>query len=557
MFHIDISIGLNIEQRMASTCLICTSTFSEHQKRPVECPYCKTQICYPCAQKCALTWASNPKCANCMKSFTQETIETLFPKSFRRGPLRQQAIQNLLEQEISLLPQTIQKIAREKARQEWTGYFDRMKALANFIMNRPMEADLERIYEQLRLLQQKMRDLQIEAPNTVAKERVVQHRSVKCSKEECRGFIPLSGPGHSTCAVCTSKLCTSCYTLFSNQDLWSTHKNTGCDAQLVASVKLIQDSCVPCPKCGTSIQKTDGCNQMWCTVPNCNTAFDYKTGRIINGPIHNPHYHEFLRNNGDAIGQIVGANVDCNGPNRYIFLSATFQRLYQMYSLDLYKPNGAANLQYDLMNEWCRELPHAHEVYTHVVNDPNATAGYTPDSYEHLRRDYLNNNITKKHWASSLSHKETIRHKKQRLRFLYDMFLRASTDLFQRFIHQSGALLETHGIEVTGTSMPRHRVYGPPNFIRHPGARPEPDIVRYNGNVKVLPCEIGIPVLEEFNKSMEALRVYLIRELLNILRDYSDTYVSALEWNAQQTLSFSKHLVSELERKYVTKTNDN
>ena len=59
------------------------------------------------------------------------------------------------------------------------------------------------------------------------------------------------------------------------------------------------------------------CSQMFCTA--CNTVFDWKTGKITaGGPVHNPHYFEWVQKNGGAVRQL--GDIPCGGlPYLYRF----------------------------------------------------------------------------------------------------------------------------------------------------------------------------------------------------------------------------------------------
>lgn len=105
---------------------------------------------------------------------------------------------------------------------------------------------------------------------------------MKCQVNECKGFLSQA----YKCGLCSKFTCSHCY--------MPKEENHECNPDNVASTKMIKEETRPCPKCSTRIYKIDGCDQMWCT--DCRTAFSWKTGAIVNGNIHNPHYYEYLRN---------------------------------------------------------------------------------------------------------------------------------------------------------------------------------------------------------------------------------------------------------------------
>jgi hypothetical protein len=118
----------------------------------------------------------------------------------------------------------------------------------------------------------------------------------KCPTEECKGFMNEDW----FCGMCDKYFCEKC-----NEKITEDHK---CDPEAVKTMELINKDTKPCPKCGTMIHKLSGCPQMWC--PECHTAFDWRTGHVETGRIHNPHYMEFKR------GRISGrehADIPCGG----------------------------------------------------------------------------------------------------------------------------------------------------------------------------------------------------------------------------------------------------
>lgn len=125
---------------------------------------------------------------------------------------------------------------------------------------------------------------QIQAVNNKSGQTTKERKTfiMRCQINGCEGYLSQQ----YKCGLCTKYTCSSCY--------MPKNDNHTCNPDDVASTKMIKDETRPCPKCSTRIYKIDGCDQMWCT--DCKTAFSWKTGIIVNGNIHNPHYYEYLRN---------------------------------------------------------------------------------------------------------------------------------------------------------------------------------------------------------------------------------------------------------------------
>jgi hypothetical protein len=126
---------------------------------------------------------------------------------------------------------------------------------------------------------------------------------MKCPASECRGFLSTA----YKCGTCQLWACPDCLVVKGEEK----DEQHTCDPGQKESVALIIKESKGCPKCGQRISKIDGCDQMWCT--DCHTAFSWTTGQIVNGVVHNPHYYEFLRKEGNGIAPRNLGDVPCGG----------------------------------------------------------------------------------------------------------------------------------------------------------------------------------------------------------------------------------------------------
>tara|TARA_B110000114_G_scaffold178170_1_gene210863 strand:+ start:130 stop:1161 length:1032 start_codon:yes stop_codon:yes gene_type:complete len=165
-----------------------------------------------------------------------------------------------------------------------------------------LRIDMEEIYRELERLRRGGELVVGEEPKKFIR---------KCPTEECKGFMNEDW----FCGLCDRHFCEQC-----NEEVCD--EDHICDSDAVKTMKLLKKDTKPCPKCGTMIQKLSGCRQMWC--PECHTAFDWVSGQIEMGRIHNPHYMEFKRG---YISSREHGDIPCGG-------IPTFRELREINSPD-------------------------------------------------------------------------------------------------------------------------------------------------------------------------------------------------------------------------------
>jgi hypothetical protein len=261
---------------------------------------------------------------------------------------------------------------------------------------------------------QLLHDLQIfhrmQVNNNAMDAPVTQERRTflrRCGDGDCKGFLSTQWK----CGLCNLKTCNHCHVFLGQND--SVHE---CNADDVATAKLLQTDSTPCPSCATLIFKIDGCDQMWCT--QCHTAFSWTQKRIVNGPVHNPHYFEFLRNQ-RARGQQQQRNPQdmlCGRDMDPQLCRDFLDDLRFLLSLEL-------QIQY---GKWSRFVVHVHQVELHRFRTDRVRDNQT------LRIKYLLNRITEKEFKSLLHKEWKATAKKREIYDILFMFVQASTEIFFR-----------------------------------------------------------------------------------------------------------------------------
>lgn len=380
----------NDKEKEYDTCPICAE--ERRIKTWITCSKCQFSCCRSCTKKFLLELTDvNPRCMSCKAQWDFEFVAENTDDGFHNKIYRERRAKIVMDRERSLLPATQPLVVIEKAKRDAKKELDEINKEIQMLQEL-----LNQAYERKTKLRKMVYNEEKEEKKIVT--RFIGH----CPQKECKGYLD---PQY-LCGICKEKACRSCRQ--------PKHDEEECDKDLVETVRLLAKDTKSCPNCGVPTYRISGCAQIWCTC--CHSPWDWDTGKIEIGRIHNPHFYAWQREHGGA--QREAGDVRCGGPvPEYILLGKIQKCGFQKKVV-----------------KW---VMNAHRLAGHIrgVLIPR----YTPEmageqTHQDLRVDYLLNSITEKEWLSKIKAREKKREKNNAICLVLQMFVDTIDDLIANIV---------------------------------------------------------------------------------------------------------------------------
>lgn len=371
-------------------CPVCIEKITPSKK--VECDFCQYIVCVKCTETYLTNTADDANCMNCKHMWNREILMSKLPKTWINGEYKRYREHVLLERETAMMPTTQPHVEQEKQRRKNVEVLHKLNA-ERVNLKRKLN-DLNRIIFDV------SRNLN---PPLDTEKRSFFHR---CGDPECRGFLSSAWK----CNICDKYTCNECNVIKG----FERDAHHVCDENDKLTMQAIKADSKKCPGCAQYIFKIDGCDQMWCT--GCHTAFSWRTGQIINGSIHNPHFYEFQRNRNN-LGRQLG-DIPCGGLPSFRQMASA---LTHVNKLPLYD-----------------HIMKIHRIATHIelIEIPRYNHVVTETSNIDLRVRYMMNEISTDAFKSKIQQREKANMKKRDIGLILNMFTTLISDYFREIIHQ-------------------------------------------------------------------------------------------------------------------------
>ena len=410
-------------------CSICSETYTAVVRKKITCKYCKKLVCCKCIEQYLLTKTEDAHCIHCRVHYNDKDLQQICTKTYLKDRYFKHRQEILVSRERANLPglqeaahvekqRRDREIAMQKLGKEITQLIDVRNGLQlNFISITltnsektekviELERELKRSLDVINHKREEFYQLRTYRPAATAAaaaddEKADERKKFirRCMRAGCNGFLSTAWK----CGLCDWYSCGSCFT-----ERGPLHDSPHeCKKEDLETAELIRKDSKPCPNCGEFINKSSGCNQMYCV--SCQTPFDWITLKIVtSGTIHNPHYYEMMKRKG-ALPRNPG-DVPCGGFPEYWHL------VDHPPSTDLHISNA-----YLEFHRLCREVQDVsqHNYRTHIDNA--TTTG--------INIKYLLGDLTDAKWGQQLAINEKKRKRDTEIQEVFAAFLMIAVNI--------------------------------------------------------------------------------------------------------------------------------
>lgn len=317
---------------MSESCIVCFDTFNKSTRAPTECPYCKVKICRTCLQTYLLNDINDvPQCVNpeCGNGWERDFLDAEFTRSFRLTTYKEHRETVLKDRERSRLPATQDDAAAYRnAVVMFDNSSQELKRLnAQIAELTAQQTLLEQRRNRARQITDSYGRLRMGEDGRIAHvaagraPRAEAAAFVKpCPAPDCKGFLSTAWK----CGLCNLYSCPECHEL-KGETRDAEHT---CDADKVATVRLLARDSRNCPKCGVTITKLEGCFAKDTPIPLWNGGTkmcqDIVVGDVLIGDDGLPRTVSALTSGEDTMFEIKQKNAESYTVNGKHMLTLKF-----------------------------------------------------------------------------------------------------------------------------------------------------------------------------------------------------------------------------------------
>jgi len=282
-----------------------------------------------------------------------------------------------------------------------------------------------------------------------------------CPQENCRGFLSADW----TCGQCQCRVCRDCREVLhqGNQVAAAAASSSSssaaaaaaphvCKADTLASVKLAQENTKPCPSCRVPIQRSYGCDHMFCV--QCKASWNWKTEKLIDVSRNsNPHLHEFRARQRAAAAAAGGGggggaaaaaannnnnnNNECGGGEVRAFDAHLPSEVDRILNAGLKLPgHSIPSTLRESLRHMLDSIAHMIRVVWPRYRDAAGLATADDSAFRQLRVAYLDNKITEAQWKKRILFRDSKIARRTEIRHVLELWLQTGSDVCAR-VHTS------------------------------------------------------------------------------------------------------------------------